>query len=43
MDWTDILGWGSPIGLGVFFAGVGFWLHSLTKMRTLNKQSAIKK
>ena len=43
MNWTDVLGWGSPIGLGVFFAGVGFWLHSMAKMRAANKQSVTKK
>jgi len=23
MDWTTLLGWGSPIGLGVLLAGIG--------------------
>ena len=23
MDWGHILGWGSPIGLGVFLGGLG--------------------
>ena len=23
MDWTTVLGWGSPIGLGVLIGGIG--------------------
>jgi hypothetical protein len=23
MDWTSLLGWGSPIGLGVLLGGIG--------------------
>lgn len=23
MDWNQVLGWGSPIGLGVFLFGLG--------------------
>lgn len=31
MDWTSVLGWGSPIGLGVFFGGLGFFFRGLMK------------
>lgn len=28
MDWNQVLGWGSPIGLGVFLAGLGFFVRT---------------
>jgi hypothetical protein len=28
MDWNQVLGWGSPIGLGVFFAGLGIFVRN---------------
>jgi hypothetical protein len=27
MDWEEILGWSSPIGLGIGLAGVGIFLY----------------
>lgn len=29
MDWSQILGWGSPIGWGAFLIGVGFCLKGI--------------
>jgi hypothetical protein len=29
MNWTHLLGWGSPIGLGAFFIGLGALLKGL--------------
>jgi len=28
MDWNQVLGWGSPIGLGVFFLGFGKFMRA---------------
>jgi len=28
MDWNQVLGWGSPIGLGVFLGGFGLFLRN---------------
>jgi len=28
MDWNQVLGWGSPIGLGVFLFGFGKFLRA---------------
>ncbi|HEU5005194.1 MAG TPA: hypothetical protein VFT49_03870 [Candidatus Saccharimonadales bacterium] len=27
-DWNQVLGWGSPIGLGVFLAGLGIFTRN---------------
>lgn len=32
MDWNTVLGWGSPIGLGVFFLGLGMLCKCIIKM-----------
>jgi len=35
-DWLLVLGWGSPIGLGVFFAGGTLALYLLAKTAKLD-------
>jgi hypothetical protein len=32
MDWMAILGWNSPIGIGVFFAGLGVLWSGLSRL-----------
>jgi len=32
VDWTHLLGWSSPIGLGAFLFGLGAVLRGLKKM-----------
>jgi hypothetical protein len=31
MNWSHLLGWSSPIGLGVFLGGVGVLIKGLMK------------
>jgi hypothetical protein len=31
MDWNHLLSWGSPVGLGAFFFGLGGLLRGLMK------------
>lgn len=33
MDWTTLLGWGSPIGLGVLLAGIGLIWRGWASLR----------
>jgi hypothetical protein len=35
MDWNQVLGWGSPIGLGVFLGGLGMLLRCMMHMRKM--------
>ena len=37
MDWTSVLGWGSPIGLGIFFGGVGLFVKNYVGLARRNK------
>ena len=37
MDWNTVLGWGSPIGLGVFFAGIGIVWKGWAKLMVAYK------
>jgi hypothetical protein len=37
MDWNQVLGWGSPIGLGVFFAGLGVFFRNYVNLGRRNK------
>ncbi|HEY1645904.1 MAG TPA: hypothetical protein VGF75_06060 [Candidatus Saccharimonadales bacterium] len=33
MDWNHVFSWGSPVGLGVFFVGLGALLRGLGRMK----------
>lgn len=42
MDWNQVLGWGSPIGLGAFFFGLGklmkaFWGNMYARRQMMEK------
>ena len=37
MDWSHVLGWGSPIGLGVFFLGTGTFAKNYMHRMNKNK------
>ncbi len=37
MDWMLVLGWGSPIGIGIFLVCLGGMIFLLTKAGAANK------
>jgi hypothetical protein len=37
MDWMLILGWGSPIGTGIFLVLLATMIYLLTKANAVNK------
>jgi hypothetical protein len=37
MDWSSVLGWGSPIGIGVFFAGWGVLWLAIAKFQAVRQ------
>ena len=41
MDWNTILGWGSPIGLGVLLLGIGMMWSGWAKLLSvrINKKA----
>ena len=38
MDWMLVLGWGSPIGIGVFLVCLGGMIYLLTKADEVGKR-----
>jgi len=38
-DWILILGWGSPIGIGIFLALLGTMIYMLAKADAVKKRS----
>ena len=39
MDWMLILGWGSPIGTGIFLVLLATMIYLLTKASAINKST----
>ena len=39
MDWILVLGWGSPIGIGIFLALLGTMIYLLTKADEISKRT----
>jgi hypothetical protein len=39
MDWVLVLGWGSPIGIGLFLALLGTMVYLLTKADEISKRT----
>ena len=38
MDWMLILGWGSPIGIGIFLVLLGLMIFLLSKADEINRR-----
>jgi hypothetical protein len=39
MDWILVLGWGSPIGIGIFLVLLGFMIFLLAKANETSKRT----
>ncbi len=39
MDWILVLGWGSPIGIGIFLVLLGFMIFLLAKADATSKRT----
>ena len=39
MDWMLVLGWGSPIGIGVFLVGLAGMIYLLSKASEVTKRT----
>jgi hypothetical protein len=39
MDWILILGWGSPIGIGIFLVLLGFMIFLIAKADEISKRT----
>lgn len=39
MDWILILGWGSPIGIGIFLVLLGFMIFLIAKADEVSKRT----
>jgi len=39
MDWILVLGWGSPVGIGIFLVLLGLMIFLLTKADEVSKRT----
>ena len=39
MDWILVLGWGSPIGIGIFLVLLGFMIFLIAKADEISKRT----